>query len=85
MCELKTFLILITLAIVAATSFCLYHQVQRNEKLEREIKEKDPCENEYWEYCLNGKCFSLSYENIVACYCDYPYGGTRCDKYLWWY
>ena len=36
-------------------------------------------------YCLNGGgCFFSSDANGPARKCKHPYGGKRCDKYMWY-
>ena len=44
------------------------------------------CPAEFAKYCLNeGNCVYLKEEQIVSCNCREPYGGKRCEDYLWWY
>ena len=55
MCETKIVLVLLSIILLVAASFCIF-QADTVNKLEHhsEIKNDDPCENEYKKKCLNG-------------------------------
>ena len=37
-------------------------------------------------YCRSGGiCFIVGDVGVIACQCPNPYGGKRCEKYLWYH
>ena len=86
MCETKAVVVLISLILLVAASFCIYQAHTENKLGHRsKIISQGPSGNEYKKYCLNGgECFYLVDEDIVACNCTRLYGGKRCEKYKWW-
>ena len=86
MCETKALVVLISLILLVAASFCIYQAHTVNEVGHHsKIKSQGPCEDEYKKYCLNGgECYYLVHEDIVACNCTWLYGGKRYEKYMWW-
>ena len=85
MCEIKTVLAVAAL-LITVTGFCIYYvNSEKNVGHHSEIKSKNPCENKYIMYCLNGgECYDQADEDIVGCNCTRLYGGKRCEKYMWW-
>ena len=86
MYETKADVVLISIVLLVAASFCIY-QAQTENKLgnHSKINSQGPCENEYKKYCLNaGECYYLVDEDIVGCNCTWLYGRKRCEKYMWW-
>ena len=85
MCENKI-VIFVAALLLAATGFCI-NQRKSEKKVghHSEIKSESPCEKEYKKYCLNGgECYHLAEEDFVGYNCTWLYGGTRCERYLWW-
>ena len=85
MCENKTILVSVCLMLLVTASFCKYRvQPEKEVGQHSEIKVKSHCENEYKDYCLNGKFHYLLEEDVLGCNCSWSYGGKRCKKYMWW-
>ena len=85
MSETKAVVVSISIFLLVAASFCIYH-AQNEIKVghQSKIKSQVPCENEQKKYCLNGdECYYLVDEDIVGCNCKWLYGGIRCEKYMW--
>ena len=75
MCEMKTVLVSVCLIVLVTASFCMYWVYpEKNVGQYSEIKNQNPCENEYKKYCLNGgECYYLIEEDIVGCHCTWFY------------
>ena len=44
------------------------------------------CARDSEGYCQNGGiCFIVEDVGVIACQCPDPYGGKRCEKYLWYH
>ena len=86
MCETKAVVVSISIFLLVAASFFIYHaQTENKVGHHRKIKNQGPCENEYEKYCLNGgEWYYLVDEDIVGCNCTWLYGRKRCEKYIWW-
>ena len=86
MCETKEVVVSISLFLLVAASFCIYHAHTENFVGHlSEIKSQSPCEKEYKKYYLNGgDCYYLVDEDFVGCNCARFFGGKRCEKYMWW-
>ena len=86
MCETKVVVVSISIILIVAASFCIY-QAHTENKLghQSKIKSQGPSKIQYKKYCLNGgEFYYLVDEDIVGCNCTMFYGGTRCEKYIWW-
>ena len=86
MFETKAVVLSISIILLEATSFCIYH-AQTEMKLghHSKIKSQGPWENQYKKYCLTGgKCYYVVDEDIVGCNCTWLCGGRRCERYMWW-
>ena len=86
MCEMKAFLVSVCLILLVTASFCMY-SVCPEKKVGQysEIKNQNPCENEYKKYCLKGgECYYLIEEHFVGCNCTWFCGGKRCEEYMSW-
>ena len=86
MCKTKGVVVLISLTLLVAASFCIYQAHTENiVGHHSKIKSQGPCKNEYEKYCFNGgECYYLVEEDIVGCNCTWLFGGKRCEKYMWW-
>ena len=86
MCEIKTILVSVCLILLVTAGFCM-HWVYPEENVgqHKEIKNQNPCENEYKKHCMNGgECYYLIDEGIVGCNCTWSNEGKRCKNYMWW-
>ena len=81
MCEKKAVVLSISVILLVAASFSIYHAHTENKVgHQSKIKSQGPCENEYKKFCLNGgECYYLVDEDIVGCSCTWLYGGKRCE------
>ena len=86
MWETKTVLVLLSIILLEAASFCIC-QVHAENKVGHygEVKIQNACENEYKKYCFNGaECYYLVVEDFLGYNCSWLYGGKRFQKYMWW-
>ena len=86
MCEMKTVLVSVCLILLVTASFCLCW-IYPEKKLGQysEIKIRNPCENEYKRYWLNGGgSYYIIDEKTVDGNCTWLCGGKLCEKYIWW-
>ena len=86
MCDTKAILVFLSLVLLSAANFCLYHAHTENKvKQNRGIKSQDRCENKDKKYCLNnGQRYYVDDENTVRCNCILLYRGKGSEKYMWW-
>ena len=86
MCQAKAVVVSISLFLLVARIFCIYHgQTENKVGHHSKIKSQGPCKNEYKKYCLNGgECYYLVDEDIVGCNSTWLYGRKRFEKYMWW-
>ena len=86
MCETKAVVVLISISLLVAASFCIYQAHTENKMGHHsKIKSQGPCESEYKKYSLNGgECYYQVDEDNVGCNCTWLYGGKRCENYMWW-
>ena len=82
MCDIKT--VLVFVALLVAASFIRY-RVHTEKKAGQQSKNniKDPRENEYKSYLLNGECYYLLDEYIVGCRCSRYCRRRQREKFKW--
>ena len=76
MCETKAVLVLLSLVVPVAASFCI-HQAHTGKTLGHHsgIESQNPCKNEYKKYCLSGgEWYYLVDEDILGFGSTWLYG-----------